>query len=146
MQIQWYMMPLLLFFRAVQVLAERWRGWGHQDLVAERGHTDVSGPCCRNDGRRAKGHRLKWLDSFQPPGRNISVLFGANSHGTQIGSCSRCLFEGNVDPGGINPSHYWGGVPSKSDESLLKGYTPLLMNQGFINPGLTLRGDTPVLI
>ena len=45
----------------------------------------------------------------------------------------------NVDPGLINPSHYQGGVPSKSDESPLKGDTPLLINQGFINPGLTLR-------
>ena len=35
-----------------------------------------------------------------------------------------------------------GGVPSKSDESPLKGDTPLLINQGFINPGLTLTGQT----
>ena len=40
----------------------------------------------------------------------------------------------NVDAGLINPSHYEGGVPSKSDESPLKGDTPLLINQGFINP------------
>ena len=31
-----------------------------------------------------------------------------------------------------------GGVPSKSDESPLKGDTPLLINQGCINPKLTL--------
>ena len=35
------------------------------------------------------------------------------------------------------PSHYWGVFPPK-DESPLKGDTPLLINQGFINPGLTL--------
>ena len=44
----------------------------------------------------------------------------------------------NVDPGLINPSHCKGDVPFKSDESPLKGDTPLLINQGFINPGLTL--------
>ena len=45
----------------------------------------------------------------------------------------------NVDPGLINLSHYWGGVPSKSDESPLKGIGhPLFINQGFIDPGLTL--------
>ena len=54
--------------------------------------------------------------------------------------CSAFLLDEliNVDPGLINPSHYWGGVPSKSDESLLKGDTSLLIHQRFINPGLTL--------
>ena len=31
----------------------------------------------------------------------------------------------NVDPGLINPSHYWRDVPSKSHESPPKGDTPL---------------------
>ena len=43
----------------------------------------------------------------------------------------------HVDAGLINPSHYLGGVPSKSNESPLKGDTSLLINQGFIDPGLT---------
>ena len=43
----------------------------------------------------------------------------------------------NVDPGLITPALYWGGVPSKSDASP-KGDTTLLINQAFINPGLTL--------
>ena len=47
----------------------------------------------------------------------------------------------NVDPGVINPSRYYGGVPSKSDESPLKGDTPLLINPGFTNPGFTLNGS-----
>ena len=32
----------------------------------------------------------------------------------------------NVDPGLLNPSHYWGGVPSNSDESPTKrGHPPI---------------------
>ena len=48
------------------------------------------------------------------------------------------VFHSNVDPGLINPSHSWVCVPSKSDESPLKRGHPLLINQGFIHPGLTL--------
>ena len=33
----------------------------------------------------------------------------------------------------FHPSHYWGCVASKSNESPLKGDTPLLINQGFIS-------------
>ena len=36
----------------------------------------------------------------------------------------------NVDPGLINPSHYSGGVPSKSDESALQGDTPPIDQPG----------------
>ena len=54
---------------------------------------------------------------------------------------SVCL-PSNVDPGLINLSHYLGGVPSKSDESPLKGDTPLLINQGLFNPGLTIGAES----
>ena len=45
---------------------------------------------------------------------------------------------GNVDPGLINPSHYWGGVPSKSGLNPHSKGTPPFISQGFIHLGLML--------
>ena len=51
------------------------------------------------------------------------------------------LTTGSVKHGDdLQGNHQQNDFPSKSDESPLKGDTTLLINQGFINPGLTLNG------
>ena len=66
-----------------------------------------------------------------------------NAKVTQASDCLERLkrIHLNVDPGLIKRSHFSGGVPSKSglNPTTKRGHPPIKINQGFINPGLTLN-------
>ena len=110
--------------------------------------------CCAQEAMRFPQMR------FLPVFADLVILFAVSAVRTPLLSCfnnmlltgkqhakrqirtSTCAYTWhffiNVDSGFVNRPSIRGGVPSKSDEFPLKGDTPVLINQGFMNPGLTL--------